>query len=320
MHVSKVLQSAAAYAVHKSFAEIAPLYDAFILDQYGVMHNGAVGLEGATECVEELIRQKKKLIILSNTSGAASAALSKLPNYGFDVNHFLGAVTSGEESSKYVKATYGSDATTPKKALWFTWDGKGNMPLPQDYLTKCGNVQPADTVDEADFVLCHGAHVWQTSDQQVSLGSFLTEGNLDVVNPILQQALARNLPMVCANPDFIVRLPDGETGHMPGTIAKAYQDIGGQCTSFGKPNPEHFQACLEQLGVEASRVCHVGDSLHHDILGANAANIASVLVTSGIHAQELETEFGELPDTAKLDRLFQHEQIVPTHVISAFRF
>jgi ribonucleotide monophosphatase NagD (HAD superfamily) len=96
--------------------------------------------------------------------------------------------------------------------------------------------------------------------------------------------------------------------------------MGGQCTSFGKPNPEHFEACLEQLGIEASRCAHVGDSLHHDIYGANAANIASILVTSGIHAQELETEFGELPDTIKLDRLFEQEQIIPTHVISAFRF
>jgi ribonucleotide monophosphatase NagD (HAD superfamily) len=285
------------------------------------MHNGQVGLDGAPECVAALVQQGKKLIILSNTSGPASAALRKLPNFGFDPTNFVGAVTSGEESSKYVKATYGSGVEV-KKFIWFTWDNsEGKYPTPRDYLAKCGNVQPASSVEEADFVLTHGAQVWQKEKEtdQVSLGSFLSEGNLQVVEPILKECLARKLPMVCANPDFIVRMPDGSTGHMPGKIAKCYTDMGGECKAFGKPHPEHFEACIKKLGLDPSRVCHVGDSLHHDIAGANGANVASVLVTSGIHCDELETEFGVLPDQNRLEALFEQEQHIPTHVVSAFR-
>jgi ribonucleotide monophosphatase NagD (HAD superfamily) len=196
------------------------------------------------------------------------------------------------------------------------------MPRPQDYLAKCGNVEVATCVEEADFVLTHGAHVWQRGDEQISLGSFLTDGNLDVVEPILRECLARNLPMVCANPDFVVRMPDGSTAYMPGNIARRYEEMGGNCQSFGKPNKEHFEACLEKLGFleDPSRVVHVGDSLHHDIAGANAAQVASLLITSGIHCDELQTEFGVLPDETLLQELLEKEGHFPTHVLSAFRF
>jgi HAD superfamily hydrolase (TIGR01459 family) len=319
MHVSKLMASSASFAIPKSLSELVPLYDAFILDQYGVLHNGEVGLEGAPECVAELYKQKKKLIILSNTSGPASAALAKLPAYGFDPDHFVGAVTSGEESSKYIKSVYGSGEET-KRAIWFTWDGTGNMPRPMDYLEKCGNVAAASSVEEADFVLTHGAHVWQRGDEQISLCSFLSEGDLSVAEPILKECVARDLPMVCANPDFVVRLPDGSTGYMPGNIARRYEELGGKCTSFGKPHPEHFHACLEKLGVDASRAIHVGDSLHHDIAGANSAGVASLFITSGIHCDELGSDFGILPNEQMMIDLFEREGHVPTYVSSAFRF
>ena len=44
---------------------------------------------------------------------------------------------------------------------------------------------------------------------------------------------------------------------------------------FGKPNPRHFHACLKNLGISFDTaksipgVAHVGDSLEHDIVGAN---------------------------------------------------
>ena len=327
--------SSLSYQLHHSFAELIPLYDAFILDQFGVLHNGATALDGAVDCLNELYQNQKKLIILSNTSGPAKSALEKLPKYGFDRNHFLGAVTSGEEASKYIKKVYGSCQSTekaPPKALWLTWDASGNtggttnLPNPNDFLSKCGNIQVADTVDEADFVLCHGAHVWQRSEAKsvVSLGSFLTTGSTEeVIDPILEECKERDLPMVCANPDLVVKLPSGETGHMPGKIAKRYQELGGKCTSFGKPHKEHFVACLEALEpIPRDRVCHVGDSLHHDIAGANAAGIASAFITSGIHCDDLAQStdsFGVLPHVDLIDALLEKEGVVPTHILSAFR-
>ncbi|CAJ1936437.1 unnamed protein product [Cylindrotheca closterium] len=322
--------SASAYTIKQSISELAPHYDAFILDQYGVLHNGETALEGAVECVEELYKLNKKMIILSNTSGPAVSALAKLPKYGFDPKHFLGAVTSGEECSRYILEHYGSSSET-KKVLWFTWDGvRTHVPPPTDFLNKCGNIEVADSVEEADFVLAHGSHVWQKrNNEQLALENFLETGSLETIDPILEQCLTNKLPMVCANPDFVVRMPDKSMAYMPGNIAKRYADIGGQCQSFGKPHPEHFLACLDQLNAASNnsemsksmmRTVHVGDSLHHDIAGANAANVDSILITSGIHCNELKTEFGVLPGEKILEDLIQTEQHVPTHVLSVFRY
>ena len=314
------------FTTHTSFRELVDQYDAFILDQFGVMHNGFEALHGAVECVEELHKAGKALIILSNTSAPSHAALKKLPKFGFDPNHFVGAVTSGEEASKYVRETFGSDVTRPSKALFITWDTSDPdnprlTALPEQFLAQCGNVLIAASVEEADFLLLHGSEVWLQSpkNQVTSLGSFIDTGNFDqVIDPLLSMCVQRGLPAVCANPDFVVQTPSGGTAFMPGRIAQRYQEMGGHCTIFGKPHSEHFVACLKQLGLE--RVAHVGDSLHHDIAGASRAGVSSVFVSSGIHFQDFEVEtWGELPQRHELERVFDEAATTPTHVVGAFR-
>jgi ribonucleotide monophosphatase NagD (HAD superfamily) len=291
------------------------------------MHNGVEALPGAVDCVRELHKAGKALIILSNTSAPSSRALKKLPTFGFDPSHFVGAVTSGEEASRYIRQTYGaSNNKKPSKAIFFTWDSSDPKnprltALPEHFLERCDGVEVASSVDEADFVLFHGSEVWYRSqDHQDSLGSFITEGHFEVVDRILDQCLDRKLPAVCANPDFVVQTPSGGTAYMPGRIASRYEEMGGTCTTFGKPHVEHFQACIDSLGIDKSRVAHVGDSLHHDIAGAAAAGVPNIFVTSGIHAKELGTSFGDLPERDCLESLFEeYDSVEPTHVVPAFR-
>ena len=51
-----------------SIGDIISLYDVFILDQWGVMHDGYNGYDHAIYSVEKLIKENKKLIIISNSS------------------------------------------------------------------------------------------------------------------------------------------------------------------------------------------------------------------------------------------------------------
>ena len=68
-------------------------------------------------------------------------------------------------------------------------------------------------------------------------------------------------------------------------------------------------------------MAHVGDSLHHDVAGANSAGIASVFITGGIHSIELGAcELGDLPDESKLNDLFEVHGQIPSHVLPLFRF
>jgi len=307
--------SSSSFEVHSSFADLVDRYDGFILDQFGVMHNGTHGLEGAPECVKELHSKGKKLIILSNSSSSTKACLAKLPKLGFDPTHLAGAVTSGEEASHYIAKHY-----QHKKALWITWKTP-KSPSPLDFLSQCGNVDITDTVEDADFILVHGAEVLRGpgddgTAQETSLGSFPTTGDMkDVIDPLLQQCQERNIPMVCANPDFIMVKPDGSKGHMPGKISRRYEELGGTCVSFGKPHVPHFEACVRELNLPKDKVVHVGDSLHHDVAGANGTGIASAFVVGGVHREELGCELGTVPTKDALETLFSKYQEVPTHVV-----
>mmetsp|Transcript_17104 Transcript_17104/g.20528 ORF Transcript_17104/g.20528 Transcript_17104/m.20528 type:complete len:230 (-) Transcript_17104:81-770(-) len=218
------------------------------------------------------------------------------------------------------------------KAIWFTWEASSNPTSMAGFLSQCGDIEIATSVEEADFVISHGSQVWRKQNMDdrrenldaMSLGSFMSEGNFDVLDPILKECRDRNLPMVCANPDFVAHLGDGSTGHMPGKIGERYEEMGGSCISFGKPHKSHFDACLRELGklgVSKDRVVHVGDSLHHDIVGANSAGIASIFVTGGIHCGDVDIvdETG-IPCRASLKTLFEKEgNIVPTHVVPMFK-
>lgn len=321
----------AAFTMHTSFSDLSSKYDGFILDQFGVLHNGKQALPGAVECIEHLGKQNKKLVILSNSSASAKSTLDRLPRLGFSSEYFTGAVTSGEEASRYIAQTYGSSLSmsmpspsnivVPKRVIWLTWDGASNPTSMAGFLSQCGNIEIADSVQEADFVLAHGAQVWKRNNKEdISLGSFMTHGQFDIIDPILNECIEHNLPMVCANPDFVAQIADGSTAHMPGKIAKRYTEKGGACTSFGKPNKEHFEACLEELGLPRDRVAHVGDSLHHDIAGANAAGITSIFVTGGIHTDDIDSSPAGYPTRDSLETLFRREgDTIPTHVVPMFR-
>lgn len=306
------------FSIHPSFTDLIDKYDGFILDQFGVLHNGVHGLEGASELVTELSERGKKLIILSNTSSSAEAAKAKLPNLGFDPNIFIGAVTSGQEASQYIHENFEG-----QKALFFTWKTP-RTPSPLKFIELCGNIQVTDKPDEADFVILHGVDVLRGPGadgeaKEQSLGSYYIDASFEAIDPLLKACLDRNLPMICSNPDFTMVRPDEKIAHMPGKIARRYEDMGGKCISFGKPNVPHFEACLRKLGLPKDRVAHVGDSLHHDIAGANNTGIASVFVTGGVHYKELGSQMNVLPTKEALEALFQKHSQTPTHVIPMFR-
>ena len=63
--------------------EIYNNYDAFILDQWGVMHDGTQGYSNAIKCLEILYSKKKILTIISNSSRRKKDTLLRLPNLGF---------------------------------------------------------------------------------------------------------------------------------------------------------------------------------------------------------------------------------------------
>jgi HAD superfamily hydrolase (TIGR01459 family) len=157
-------------------------------------------------------------------------------------------------------------------------------------------------VAEADFVLNTGPSEFDATVAQYE--------------PMLQAARARDLPMVCANPDLVV-IHGGRRAICAGALAQRYEEIGGAVRWHGKPFPSIYETCFGLLGIaDRGRILAVGDSLRTDIAGANAVGIASVLVLGGIHGEELGVARGVLPDPAKLEEAVAASGQRPSYAIA----
>ena len=80
----------------ESIEEIINDYDNFIIDQWGVMHDGTFGYEHAFNSINLLNSNNKNLFIISNSSKRSKSSIDKLPNLGFNKNSFSEVITSGE--------------------------------------------------------------------------------------------------------------------------------------------------------------------------------------------------------------------------------
>eukprot|EP01036_Dinobryon_divergens_P022805 gene22805-31102_t len=144
---------------------------------------------------------------------------------------------------------------------------------------------------------------------------------------ILSLCAKYKLPMLVTNPDF--HRP-GSNSPMPGLIAQKYLQLYPQATIeyIGKPYPLVYDACLSLLrngfddSVDLSRVCCIGDSLEHDILGANRAGLDSVWIANGVHCSELGTAEGS-PAQPDVDRMLsflnKYSNIKATYIVPSFQ-
>jgi phosphoglycolate phosphatase-like HAD superfamily hydrolase len=80
--------------------QVAKDYDIFLLDMWGVMHDGSRPYEGVIDTVKKLKEAGKEMIILSNSSKRQEKSLKMLAKLGFDpINDFSQVITSGDVST-----------------------------------------------------------------------------------------------------------------------------------------------------------------------------------------------------------------------------
>ncbi|PHU01678.1 hypothetical protein BC332_31465 [Capsicum chinense] len=278
-------------------------FKAWFLDQFGVLHDGKQPYPGAISALEKLATFGAKMVIFSNSSRRASITMEKLRSLGFDPSLFTGVITSGELTHQYLQRR--DDAwfsSLGRSCIHMTWSDRGAISL------EGLGLKVVENVEEADFILAHGTKVLG-----LSTGAALPM-NLD----ILHQCAAKKIPMVVANPDFVT-VEARALRVMPGTLAATYEKLGGEVKWMGKPDKIIYKSSMEMAAVDASDCIAVGDSLHHDIKGANAAEIASPFITGGIHATELGlTKFGEVADDDSVHALASKNNAYPTYVLPLF--
>jgi HAD superfamily hydrolase (TIGR01459 family) len=276
-------------------APILDHYDAYLLDLWGVIHDGNALYPGVGDTLAEMHAKGKRIIFLSNAPRRGEKARQRLLELGIPADIAREVVTSGEAA--YLQLAKGEEG----------WRGYAFCGPDRDRDLLQGLPYIPAAPEEADFLL----NVGFTDDNEP----------VSYWMPLLEAARARNLPMLCANPDRIVVRLSGEVLPCAGQLADAYSAMGGTVQYFGKPYPDVYVLCLSRLaGVPKERILAIGDSLETDILGANRAGIASALITGGILKPALFPHGQPALDVPRLTRLCAEQGATPNYTLPGLIF
>ena len=242
-------------------------YDALMVDAWGVLHDGQSCYAGVIECLQQLSRLHKPVIVLSNAARRHDAIEHELLRVGISQDLYHSVRSSGELTWQWLNSASNLNET----------GNSGYYLGPARSQSLCDGlpVKWVDSLESADFVLNTGAPVGNP-------------GDASALEPLLKEMLKHRLPMLCANPDRVA-MRAGEMGISAGAIAKLYQSLGARrIVYYGKPQPGLFELAMQVLPrIEKSRVLMVGDAFETDIAGAANFGIDSLLITGGIHQSEL---------------------------------
>ncbi|RBM09513.1 TIGR01459 family HAD-type hydrolase [Novacetimonas cocois] len=256
----------------KESTGIGPLsgdYDGYIVDLWGVIHNGVAPYPGAIDCLRHLKQAGRRVILLSNAPRRAVTVRKGLRAMGVTDDLYEGLMTSGECTRLMLQSR-----TDP----WFAGLGRRMLHLGPKKDVDLFTGLDLDVVEDAaqaDFVLNTGPD----SDRG--------EEDITPYLPVLQECAAHKLKMICANPDQQV-IRGNRRLLCAGALASRYEESqGGEVRWIGKPHPEVYERVARMMDLPLSRILAVGDSLATDMRGAKGAGVDGCWVLGGIHQEML---------------------------------
>lgn len=270
-------------------------YDALVLDQWGVLHNGKAPYPGVIDTLDAVTAAGKPFVILSNSGKRSGLNHQRLAKLGFAPSVCERILTSGELTWRALAGqTDELNHIADQRCYLISQPGEARLLDDTSW--------QAVPIDEAAAILVAGL------PDNPAFGDY---------EPVLMRGLERGLPLICANLDFDALYGDA-TIIGPGRLAQWYEDAGGRVIRFGKPLPNAFTGALAMLGKpEASRCLMVGDSLFHDIAGAVTSGLGSLLITQGIHRKSLhDIENGNR--TEVLAKVAAPTGVMPDYVMPSF--
>lgn len=241
---------------------VAGCVGAVVLDQFGVLHDGTAPYPAAVRALERLQAAGVRLAVLSNSGKRAAPNAARIAAMGFAGIRFDVVMTSGEALWADIAA-----GRVPGGALCAIERAPGDAA----HWAAGLDVTLTDDPTRADAILLMG----------------LPEtGDTAAARAVLAVARARDIPVLCTNPDRAAPRAGGATVVSPGTLAHDHAASGGTVQFYGKPHAPVFRAVETALGLRPDRLLMVGDSLEHDIAGAHAAGWRSAFVLGGLHARD----------------------------------
>ena len=234
---------------------IVDKYNLFFIDLWGVVHNGIYLYNNSVEVLENLSKANKEFVLLTNAPRPNQMVINFLKKLGLR-NFYNNVFTSGEASLKYLTKEL-------KNKKFFHVGPKKDFDLFKSFEeNKVSNIR------DSDYLLCTGLFENYQSD-------------IDFYKNLLSEHIAKE--MICTNPDLIVDRGK-EREYCAGSVAKWFEEIKGKVIYFGKPYPPVYSL---SSNTKNKNVLCIGDNLNTDIRGANIQNYDSLLITNGIHKNEI---------------------------------
>jgi len=243
-------------------SEIATHFDAFFIDQFGVLLDGKKPYSDAPEALKLLSDLGKPIILLSNSGKRGEANARRLVQLGFARSAFQEVLSSGEVSYAQLSMAIGTDLPQRPKIWLHARDGD---------LSAIEGL-PVETVEKPE-----------TADLLLLAASNADTIDLREYVRLLQPAAQQRIPCWCTNPDIVMLTGQGAKPGA-GRIAQEYEAMGGAVTFIGKPFPTIYQEAARRLELNNPRILCIGDSVEHDIAGGASAGHQTCLVGTGIHA------------------------------------
>lgn len=268
--------------------DLVDLFDCFIVDQFGVLHDGVQPYPGAVDALVMLKQADKTILLLSNSGRRSAPNEQRLLRLGFQHGSWDYFLSSGEVAWTHLERSLVIDGGEPKRCLLIAREGDRSA-------IEGLRLTAVNSGDDADIVLLSGSEA--------------DRFDMEHYRRLLEPAAMRGVPCLCTNPDKIMLTPFGPR-FGAGRIAELYAEMGGPVTWIGKPFPEIYQAALAILGHPlAARTACIGDSIEHDIAGGQSADLATVLVATGV--------LDSASDAEKVV-LFRQHGAVPDYLLPAF--
>lgn len=280
-------------AALRSLDDVLDQYDVLLCDVWGVIHNGRTPYLKACAALERARARGITVLLVSNVPKPRDSIPPQLDRIGVPRGAWDAIVTSGDA----IRAELKTRAPGPMFKI-----GPGEF----DRALWEGLDLVESQLSEARFIGISGL--------------FNDDDTPDQYADLIKQARARDLEMLCANPDIVVQFGD-KLIWCAGAVARDYEAIGGRVVMAGKPFAPIYTlayAELEKLRgkqVPKPRLLAIGDGVGTDVKGAAAQGIDCIFIASGTHGEKLWND-GAL-DIEKAKRALAAEGVSPRYAMAA---
>ena len=289
--------AAAGIPVLDSIKDLAPRYRAWLVDIWGVMHNGHRAFPRAVAATRAFREAGGIVVLLSNSPRPSPSVKDQLSRLGVPADAYDATVTSGDLTRH--------ELAQHKGATIFHLGPERDRPIFEGLDVTLGSAE------DGKLIVCSGLFDDETETP-------------DDYTALLSALAARKLPMICANPDHLVERGD-RLVWCAGALAAAFEKAGGAVVYAGKPYAPIYALAFETIGTLAGRavprteILAIGDGVHTDIAGASGAGLNSVFIASGLHVPAksgADAGRGVL-DALALEELFAHTKPRPVAAMRA---